>query len=99
MKSDKGVGHSYPIYIVRIQRNLKILKYSNSILPTTSRYLNGTVERTIQTMKKMLLANMEDGNILSESVNRALKVMRLTKHTGLKKRHLNYTTVENRIRN
>ena len=45
---------------------------------------NGTVERAIQTMK-ILLANVEDGNNLTESVNRALKVMRFTKHTGLKK--------------
>ena len=60
---------------------------------------NGTVERAIQTMKNLVLANMEDGNNLTESVNRALKVMRFTKHTGLKKHHLNYITVENRERN
>ena len=49
---------------------------------------NGTVERAraIQTLKKLLLANMEDGSNLTESVNRALKVMRFTKHTGLKKK-------------
>ena len=46
---------------------------------------NGTVERAIQTMKNLVLANMEDGNNLTESVNRALKVMRFTIHTGLKK--------------
>ena len=46
---------------------------------------NGTVERAIQTMKNLVLANMEDGNSLIESVNRALKVMRVTIHTGLKK--------------
>ena len=46
---------------------------------------NGTVERAIQTMKYLVLANMEDGNNLTESVNRALKVMRITIHTGLKK--------------
>ena len=33
----------------------------------------------------MTLANMEDGNNLTESVNRALKVMRFTIHTGLRK--------------
>ena len=32
-----------------------------------------------------MLAYVEDGNNLTESVNRALKVMRFTKHTGLKK--------------
>ena len=46
---------------------------------------NGTVERAKQTMKNLVLANMEDGNNLTESVNRSLKVMRFTIHTGLKK--------------
>ena len=46
---------------------------------------NGAVERAIQRMKKLILANMEDGNNLTESVNRALGVMRFTIHTGLKK--------------
>ena len=46
---------------------------------------NGTVERAIQTMKNLIIANMEDGNNLTESVNRALRVMRFTIHTGLKK--------------
>ena len=36
-------------------------------------------------MKNLLLANMEDGNNLTESVNRALRVMRFTIHMGLKK--------------
>ena len=46
---------------------------------------NGTVERAIQTMKNLIIVNMEDGNNLTESVNRALIVMRFTIHTGLKK--------------
>ena len=46
---------------------------------------NGTVERAIQTMKNLILANMEDGNNLTESVNRAFRVMPFTIHTGLKK--------------
>ena len=46
---------------------------------------NITVERAIQTTKNLLFANMEDGNILPESVNRATKVMQFTIHTGLKK--------------
>ena len=44
---------------------------------------NGTVDRAIQTMKNLVLATMEDGNNLTESVNRA-KVMRFTIHTGRK---------------
>ena len=46
---------------------------------------SGTVERSIKTLKNLLLANMEDGNIPTESVNRALKVMRFTIQTGLRK--------------
>ena len=57
---------------------------------------NGTVERAIQTMKNFVLSNMEDGNNLTENVNRAFKAMRFTIHTRQKKHHLNYITVENR---
>ena len=46
---------------------------------------NGPVERAIQTMTNLVLANEGDGNNLTESVNRALTVMRITIHTGLKK--------------
>ena len=46
---------------------------------------NGTVERAIQTIKNLQLANMEDEGFLTERVNRALKLMRLTIHTGLRK--------------
>ena len=42
----------------------------------------GLVERTIQTLKNLLLANLEDGISLTESLNRALHVMRFTIHTG-----------------
>ena len=35
-------------------------------------------------MKNLLLANLEDNLCLTECVNRALKVMRFTIHTGLK---------------
>ena len=45
---------------------------------------NGTVERAIQTLKNLITTNMEDGISLTESVNRALRVMRFTIHTGLK---------------
>ena len=37
---------------------------------------------------------MEDGQSLTESVNRTLRVMRFTIHTGLKKTPLNYITEE-----
>ena len=44
----------------------------------------GAVERAIQTIKNLLLANLEDNLCLTERVNRALKVMRYAIHTGLK---------------
>ena len=42
------------------------------------------VERAIQTMKNLIVANLDDNLCLTECVNRALKVMRFTIHTGLK---------------
>ena len=46
---------------------------------------NGTVERAIQKLKNSVKASMDDGNSLTESVNQALRVMRITVDTGLKK--------------
>ena len=43
------------------------------------------MERAIQTLKNLAKANMENGKNLTESVNQALRVMRFTVHTGLKK--------------
>ena len=45
---------------------------------------NGAVERAIQTLKNLIIAKLEDGIGLTESVNRALRVMRFTVHTELK---------------
>ena len=45
---------------------------------------NGAVERAIQTLKNLLIANLEDGIGITESVNRALRVMRFTILAGLK---------------
>ena len=45
---------------------------------------NRVVEIAIQTFKNLIIANMEDGLCLTESVNRALRVVRFTIHTGLK---------------
>ena len=46
---------------------------------------NGAVERAIQTLKNLMLTNLEEGIELTESVNRALRVMRFTIHTGFKR--------------
>ena len=45
----------------------------------------GAVERAIQTLKNLFIANLEDNTCLTECVNRALNVMWFTIHTGLKK--------------
>ena len=45
---------------------------------------NGVVERSMQTLKNLTIANFEDGISLTESVNRALLVMCFTIHTGFK---------------
>ena len=45
---------------------------------------NRVVERAIQTIRNLIIANMEDGICLTESVNRPLRVMRFTIQTGLK---------------
>ena len=44
----------------------------------------GVVESAIQTLKILIIANMEDNICLTECVNRAVNVMRFTLHTGLK---------------
>ena len=46
---------------------------------------NGTVERAIQTLKYLVIGNMEDRKNLAESVNRALRVIRFPVHTGSKR--------------
>ena len=45
---------------------------------------NRVVERSIQTLKNLIIAKLEDGKNSTESINRALRVMRFTIHTGLK---------------
>ena len=44
---------------------------------------NGVAETATQTVKKLIKASLEDGQNLTESVNRALRVMRFTIHTVL----------------
>ena len=68
IKSDKGgafVSREYREFCKN--RNIEI-EYSTPRIHTG----NGTVERKIQTRKNLVIANMEDGNNLTESVNRAL---------------------------
>ena len=43
-----------------------------------------------------MLTNLAERTVLTENVNRALRLMRFTIQTGLKKRQLFSTTMENR---
>ena len=45
----------------------------------------GLVERKIQSLKNPILANLEDGRNLRKSRNRALYVLRFTKHSETNK--------------
>ena len=80
IKSDKGgafVSKNYQEFC----RNRKIeLEYCTPGVHTG----NGAVERAIQTLKNLIIANLEDGISLTESVNQTLRVMRFTIHIGLK---------------
>ena len=81
IKSDKGgafISKEYREFCK--SRNIEI-EYCTPRIHTG----NGTVERAIQTLKNLVIANMEDGENLTGSVNRALRVMRFTVHTGLEK--------------
>ena len=74
IKSDKGGAKFCK------SRNIEI-EYCTPRLHTG----NGAVERAIQTLKKLMLTNLEEGIELNESINRELRVMRFTIHTGLKR--------------
>ena len=45
----------------------------------------GLVKRTIQSLKNLILANLEDGQNLGESINRAFYVLRFTNQFETKK--------------
>ena len=80
IKSEKGgafISKDYTEFCK--SKNIEI-KYCTPRIHTGT----GAVERAIQTMKNLILANLEDNLCLTECVNRALKVMRFTILTGLK---------------
>ena len=81
IKSDKGGAFISKEYIefCKIQNINRIYRTAN--LHTGTRL----VERTIQSLKNLVLANLEDDQNLRESVNRALHVLRFTIHSETKK--------------
>ena len=81
IKSDKGrafISKEYKEFCKN--RNIEI-EYCTPRLHTG----NGVVERAIQTLKNLMLTNLEEGTDLTESVSRTLRVIRFTIHTGLKR--------------
>ena len=80
IKSDKGGAFISKDYIEFCKAKNVEIEYCTPRLHTDT----GAVERAIQTMKKLKVANLEDNLCLTECVNRALKVMRFTIHTRLK---------------
>ena len=80
IKTDKGeafVSKEYKEFCK--SKNIEI-EYSTPRMHTGT----GAVERAIQTLKNLIIANLEDKTCLTECVNKALNVMRFTIHTGLK---------------
>ena len=80
IKSDKGGAFISKDYIEFCKSKNIEIEYCTPRIHTGT----GAVERAIQTMKNLIVANLEDNLCLTECVNRALKVMRFTIHTGLK---------------
>ena len=80
IKSDKGGAFISKDYIKFCKSKNIEIEYCTPRIHTGT----GAVERAIQTMKILIVGNSEGDLCLTECVNRALKVMRFTIHTGLK---------------
>ena len=78
IKSDKGGAFISKDYIEFCKSKNIEIEYCTPRIHTGT----GAVECAIQTMKNLMMANLEDHSCLTECVNRALKVMRFTIHTG-----------------
>ena len=81
IKSDKGGDFISKEYIEFCKTQIINHIYGTANLHTGT----GLVERTIQSLKNLALANLEDDQNLRESVNRALYVLRFTVHSETKK--------------
>ena len=78
IKSDKGGAFISKGYIEFCKSKNFEIEYCTPKIHTGT----GAVERAIQTIKNLILANLEDNLCLTEYVIRALKVMRFTIHTS-----------------
>ena len=81
IKSDRGSTFISKEYKNFCNEQNIIRKYGTPNLHTGT----GLVERTIQSLKNLIKANLEDTQNLRESLNKALYVLRFTTHTEMKK--------------
>ena len=81
IKSDRGGAFISKEYQEFCRSHSIICEHGTTNLHTGTKL----VERTIQSMKNLILANLEDEIYLRESVNRALYVLRFTIHSETKK--------------
>ena len=77
-KSDRGSAFISKEYEEFYKTNYIELEYSPPRLPTGT----GVVENAIQTLTNLIFANLEDKIGFTESIKRALRVMRFMIHTG-----------------
>ena len=81
IKSDRGSAFISKEYKNFCNEQNIIRKYGTPNLHTGT----GLVERTIQSLKNLVKANLEGTQNLHESLNKALYVLRFTTHTEMKK--------------
>ena len=80
IRTDKGGAFISKEYKEFCQSKNIEIEYSTPRMHTGT----GAVERAIQTLKNLIITNLEDKTCLTECVNRELNVMRFTIQTGLK---------------
>ena len=80
IKTDKGGAFFAKEYRDFCESKNTKIEYSTPRLHTSK----GVVERAIQTLRNLIIANIEENLCLTECVNRALHVLQFTIHTGQK---------------
>ena len=84
MKSDRGCFFILPEYRKVCKENIEI-EYNSPMLHTDTR----AVELSKQTLKNLIIANLQDKSGHTERVNQPFRVMRFTIHTGFLKSNTN----------
>ena len=80
IKLNRGSAFLYK-HSTKIYKNEKI---EIEGIPTRLHTGTGAAEGAIQTLKNLIVANLEDNISFTENINLDLRVMRLNIHTGLK---------------